>query len=301
MLLARLSARPSGHLRYLSTRAAVAEYPEILDLSFEAKRQRKKDVLAKRIQTLPTVEEKVMALNMKKYFGYKCIMLNDEKLPYNSLPMIQYSTRTKFNETGEELPEFYTQFNATAGECLPGIKQRIEDAIFFELECHKQAFDLTSADLTEKEKRNILSSAVVNQIHRIVMSSLASRCEHLSQVDTDSDPVHEAFWFVGGIEPLTIVQNIRDGVEWQKKHKMDPVDRPFQYVGECYSITFPSESLYLTLIYSRKSPPRFATLETSSARRTCPPRQTRGYSPIHPGPTNIGLLHQLQTRCSSSG
>lgn len=240
MLLARLVTRPPlGRIRFQSTKAAVAEYsdeavyPEIQDLSYEAKQYRKKkELIASRIQALPTVEEKIMALNMKKYYGYKCIMLNDQNVPYNSLPFVQYSTRTKFNETGEDLPEYYSQFAATADVSLPDAKTKIEEAIFFELECYKQAFDLTSDDLTRKQKANVLSSAVVSQVHRVLTDLLAEQYQHLQKIDTDVEPVHEAFWMVGGIEPLPIVQKIRDGMEWQKKHKMDPVDRPFQYIGE---------------------------------------------------------------------
>lgn len=239
MLLARLrTCAPVGRIRCLSTQAALSEYteepkyPEILDLSFEARQYRKKkEVIAKRIQALPTVEEKIMSLNMKKYFGYKCIMLNDQTAMYNSLPFIQYATRTKLNETGEELPEYYGRFNAAAEKSLADVKTRVEEAIFFELECYKQAHDLTEVDLTVKQKADLLSSAIVAQVHRVVADSLASEHAHLKDIETDSDPVHEAFWMVGGIEPLTIVQKIRDGQEWQKPHKMDPVDRPFQYIG----------------------------------------------------------------------
>lgn len=250
MLLTRLGTRRPLGLRFQSTRAAIAEYteearyPEILDLSFEARQYRKKkEAIAKRIQALPTVEEKVMALNMKKYFGYKCIMMNDKTVLYNSLPMIQYATRTKFNDTDQDLPEYYAKLSEPAAQSLPDIKGKVEEAIFFELECYKQAHDMTEEELNSKQKARILSSAIVNQVHRVITDALADQFEHLRQIDTDVDPVHEAFWLVGGIEPLEIVQKIREGQEWQKKHKMDPVDRPFQYIGKlcnasCYRLTF---------------------------------------------------------------
>lgn len=227
-----------GPIRYLSTQTAAAEYtdqaqyPQIKDLSFEARRYEKKEVISKRIQALPTVEEKIMALNMKKYFGYKCIMLNDQTLHYNTLPFIQFCTRTKFNETGEDLPEYYGKFSGEAVEVLPTIKDKVEDAIFFELECYKQDHDLKSEDITPKQQVDILTSAIVSQVHRVLIDSLVDRVHHLSETEIDLDPVHEAFWMVGNIEPLTIVQKIREGVDWQKKHKMDPVDRPFQYIGK---------------------------------------------------------------------
>lgn len=235
----RLAARRPvlGHVRYQSTQAALADdepqYPVIQDLSLKARQYRqKKEVIAQRIQALPTVEEKIMALNMKKYFGFKCIMMNDQTALYNTLPLIQYATRTKFHETADDLPGYYARFNEGAQNHLPNVKAQLEEAIYFELECYKQEHDLTEADLNRKQKANILSSSVARQVHRVLVDSLAEQHQHLQQIDTDVDPVHEAFWMVGGIEPLTIVQKSREGVEWQKENKMEPVDRPFQYIGE---------------------------------------------------------------------
>lgn len=239
MLLIRHCRRISvvQRSRQLSTKAAVQEYtdtpqyPEILDLSFEAKRYRKKEVLAKKIQALNTVEEKLMALNMKKYYGFKCVMLNDHRFPYNSLPLVQYATRTVLNETGDQLPAFYRKNDAAVDKSCAEIKPLLEESLLYELECFKQSRDLKNEEITERQRASIMSSSLVQQVHRVIRNSLAGEVSHLQDIEVDVDPKHEGFWFVGGIEPLTVVQQSRDGCEWQKKHKKDPIDRPFQYLG----------------------------------------------------------------------
>lgn len=106
-------------------------YPPILDRSYKAKKIREYDSWHDKIKKLKTIEEKLLELNMPKYYGYKCIMLNDNKFPYNTLPLMQYSTKTNFNEV-DSLPDFYSQNNNKVDNFLSNIKSDIEDAICFE-------------------------------------------------------------------------------------------------------------------------------------------------------------------------
>ena len=48
-------------------------------------------------------------------------------------------------------------------------------------------------------------------------------------MDSDVDPRHDAFWFVGGIDPTKKVEKMRAGLKWSKQYAKDPVNRPFQY------------------------------------------------------------------------
>lgn len=229
--------------RSLSSVTAIKEYtdkpnyPPIQDLSFEARRYRKKEILAEKMRKLATVEEKQMGLNMPKYHGFKCIMLNDHRFPYNSLPFVQYVTRTVFHETDDKLPDYYRKNDSQVDVLAAGLKSVIEDAILFEMEDFRQKHDLRKDDLTKMARVDLMSSALVKQIHRVIASGVSKEVPHLAEADCDIDPNHEAFWLVGGIEPMTVVQQIRDGEEWQKKHKMDPVDRPFQYTGFIIKLT----------------------------------------------------------------
>lgn len=70
--------------------------------------------------------------------------------------------------------------------------------------------------------------------------------EHLAEIEVDVDPRHEAFWFVGGIEPPVSVVTKRKRTPWQKDRENEPVNRQFQYVGKpllTLRHRFPLESL----------------------------------------------------------
>lgn len=82
----------------------------------------------------------------------------------------------------------------------------------------------------EVESRN-RASRLVSQINRTLINGLAADSPHLSEAETDTDPRHDAFWFVGGIEPPERIRKIRQN-SWQKDFANDPVDRNFRYVGK---------------------------------------------------------------------
>lgn len=128
--------------RYQSTDAAVSEneekkvtvakravYPEILDLSRNASREREQIAWHEEVKKCRSIEEKLIKVNMPKYYGWKMMMLNDHSFPYNSLPYIQHYTRTQFEDG---LP---TEWNKHTTEELDaivnGIRDQIEDAILF--------------------------------------------------------------------------------------------------------------------------------------------------------------------------
>jgi small subunit ribosomal protein S30 len=85
--------------------------------------------------------------------------------------------------------------------------------------------------LTKFEIARAKSSGFVKQINRILVNSLGADNRHLYEADTDIDPRHEAFWFVGGIEPTKQVKAFRKKRDYLKRILDEPVDRPFQYVG----------------------------------------------------------------------
>lgn len=109
-----------------------AEYPPILDTSYEAKKVRKTLEGRERMKTISTIEEKLIEMNMKKYYGYKCLMLNEKTFPYNTLPYFQYATNTQLvredhkPKTPEDAKNVETFLNL--------IKADVQDAIEFELD-----------------------------------------------------------------------------------------------------------------------------------------------------------------------
>lgn len=98
----------------------------------------------------------------------------------------------------------------------------------------RKSFQLKSANIDSKEKERVLTSGLVKQINRILVNALGPDNFHLFELDVDVDPRHEAFWFVGGIDPPLSVKKMRKGIDWYKKYENCPVDRPFQYIGNPY-------------------------------------------------------------------
>lgn len=72
------------------------EYPKIKDLSFKSRKKDERLTWHEEIQKVKTVEEKMIKINMPRYYGYKVVQMNEASLPYNCLPAIQHYTRTLF-------------------------------------------------------------------------------------------------------------------------------------------------------------------------------------------------------------
>lgn len=105
-------------------------YPPIEDLSFQSKLRKKRTQWHDHIKALETAEEKLYALNIPRYYGYKTLMLNDNTFTYNCLPLMQHCTRTALHVDG--LPKNYENNQEKAAKFLTTIKSDIEDAILFE-------------------------------------------------------------------------------------------------------------------------------------------------------------------------
>jgi small subunit ribosomal protein S30 len=232
-----IAGPPLRHCRSLVTNALanqdeynrLAQYPEIKDTSIKARQEEKTRAYHEEVKQLKTVEEKLIKLNMPKYYGFKCIMLNDKKFPYNSLPLSQYACRTHF----EPLDNLSSLFSKSVQEKCATLKTRIvnelEEAIAFEANCRR-----SHSGLDEMEKNRRSNSSLIQQLNRTILNALAAEHPHTANVQVDLEPRHEAFWFVGGIPPLTIVQKNREGRKSQKDRAKEPLDRPFQYIGSPY-------------------------------------------------------------------
>uniref|UniRef100_A0AAG5D2G6 28S ribosomal protein S30, mitochondrial n=1 Tax=Anopheles atroparvus TaxID=41427 RepID=A0AAG5D2G6_ANOAO len=205
------------------------KYPPIQDLAYRARKKRVQESWHERIAKLSSVEEKLFEINMPKYYGYKVNLLTDEKFPYNIKPFVQYATRTSI-QSG--MPQCYEPLQEEATQLLERIRSQLEDTIGFEL-AGKSALGLR-ADLSAEEKEETVVRSLIVQLNRTITNALAEDYGHLADVETDFDPRHEAFWFLGGIYPPKLVRKIKEGEDWQKEHASDPYDRNMQYVGKPY-------------------------------------------------------------------
>ncbi|XP_070495949.1 large ribosomal subunit protein mL65 [Chironomus tepperi] len=211
-------------------RSDAVEYPVIEDVSTEAKRIKKKLEWREKIKRVPTIEEKIIELNIPRYYGYKCLMLENNDFPYNSMPFIQYVTKTEF----EQLPESIKDEKEAKkiDGFLELIKSDIQDALEFEIDAYKNSFEIDGAQkLTKEQIERAKVSRLVKQLNRVIVNALGADNRHLYEADVDIDPRIEAFWFVGKFIPPLNVQRFRKPRPHLKDYVNDPVDRPIQYVG----------------------------------------------------------------------
>lgn len=113
--------------------AAEPTYLPIEDLSWKAKWKRKRQVWHDKIKNLETVEEKLFEINMPRYYGWKSLILQEHRIPYDALSHAQHCTRTHIvKESG--LPAYYNHIISTEqlDRMVQAIKSDIEDNIIFE-------------------------------------------------------------------------------------------------------------------------------------------------------------------------
>jgi small subunit ribosomal protein S30 len=144
MLLLRLKTLPKNipSSRRLTTAfqqknadeySEVAEYPEIKERSIPILQANKQKVWHEKIQKIETIEEKLIEINLPKYYGYKCLMLDNKTFPYNTLPFFKYVTKTEFVEAESHVPK--TEEEAKKIEnCLNVVRSEVLDAFEFELD-----------------------------------------------------------------------------------------------------------------------------------------------------------------------
>ncbi|XP_058823399.1 large ribosomal subunit protein mL65 [Topomyia yanbarensis] len=232
--------RNTAGLRYQSTRALAKredeytdrpEYPPIYELSFKAKKKREAAQWHDKIKQLSSVEEKLFEINMPKYYGYKAHMITDQKFPYNVLPLAQYATRTHLIEG--KLPQTYDKMSEISKSLLDEIRGEVEDVLGFELHGYRRQ-ELSKENMSPEKREEIVTSALLKGLHRVLTNNLSSVYAHMNELEVDYDPRHEAFWFLGGISPPSLVRKIKEGIKWQKPYANDPYDRKMQYVGQPY-------------------------------------------------------------------
>lgn len=87
-------------------------------------------------------------------------------------------------------------------------------------------------DLTEAEKDRQNSLKISTDINRVMMNALYANVKHLNETMVDLEPRHEAFWFVGGLEPIKDWKTGKDN-KWacEAMKEISRCDRPFQYEG----------------------------------------------------------------------
>ncbi|KAI8035585.1 28S ribosomal protein S30, mitochondrial [Drosophila gunungcola] len=269
--------------------SAEPAYPEIQDPSFKARKQRDASEWHEEIRKVPTVEEKLIKINMPRYYGYKVVDFNDSKIPYNALPLTQHYTRTVLEDlpqaTGsgsQAVKEEGDKPSEDAG--FKAVREDVIEALEFAHDYYKHLEKLPNAGQPSAvEQERTLTQIIVEQLNRALLQALSEQHKHLDEVEVDYNPRHEAFWAVGGVDPPKNVQNSKKGREWQKEDANQSVDRLVQYTG----------APYLSLRHRKqllpwKTPAESEDIELSKQvpRFKHDPR-TLGYSTKHQHATNV--------------
>ncbi|XP_063368268.1 large ribosomal subunit protein mL65 [Cydia amplana] len=208
------------------------EYPPILDVSKEGVKLRKREAKNEKLKNLKTVEEKQIALNLPRYYGWGSVMLTEDKVPYNALPMVKSYTRTHF-VAQDKLPDLYAEVAPAADGVVAEIKSLVEDAIAIEHEGLQRKFTPNDTIKTvEHQNEDALAKNIARQVNRIISNNLSDKVPHILPAQVDYDPRHEAFWFVGGVHLSRRVIRKRAEFPWQRDKLLEPKNRTVQYLGK---------------------------------------------------------------------
>lgn len=229
MSVARINVRylrkTLTHPRYYTTATSPIEdeytktpqYPKILDLTRFHVRKRERQDHNGNIKAVKTVEEKQIKLNMPKYYGFKCFILSEEDIPYDNLTLTQHITKTHLI-VNDQL-SFAESFDGNVD--FKSLRDDIEEVLILGYEGYRKSIDIEEKRLTNVQSENMLSSILVQQIHRAIFTNLMSNYPHLQNTQMDIDPRIESSWFVGGISDTGEAENDR-GIN----------DKVFHYAGK---------------------------------------------------------------------
>ncbi|XP_013140448.1 PREDICTED: 28S ribosomal protein S30, mitochondrial [Papilio polytes] len=255
-------------------------YPPILDMSLQGRKLRERQSVHEKIKNLNTVEEKQIALNMPRYYGWKCVMLNENRVPYNALPLVQCYTRTHFKPVNS-LPDVYSETNPLAEQVVKETKSIIEDIIAVESESVKYIHNNSQEKSEEQLKEENITKNIVRQINRVICNKLADKLPHIFSAQIDYEPRHEAFWFVGGVDvPQSVIQ-WRKRFNWMHDRLDENIDRPVQYIGTPHLAVRSQLPLKPILPYEEATNPDFKVPKFTYVPESI------GYSIEHRHGTNI--------------
>ncbi|XP_059478935.1 large ribosomal subunit protein mL65 [Neocloeon triangulifer] len=219
-------------LRPMSTSANPEEYsqepqyPPIKDITWRGRRKDEAEAWHEKIQNLDTVEEKLIEINIPRYYGWKCHMLTEGDIKYNTLALHQHITRTHLVNG---LPAIYNsnEIEAAAQQHAAEIKSEFADTLAFEW--NRQS-DL-SEDASPREMEKVRTQRIMESLNSILISNLRKHLPHLKDVVVDPQPRLEAAWNVGGFELEQKTKNLFELKDDFKPLLTWPRDRRFQYIG----------------------------------------------------------------------
>ncbi|KAK9506160.1 hypothetical protein O3M35_008145 [Rhynocoris fuscipes] len=214
----RFSSLPSNEY------SASPKYPTILDLSPKETRKRERNEKYEKYNNLHTVEEKLFALNLDRYYGWNSLILREHAYPYQFLPFVKFITRTYSVEVNQDL--FHKILNVDIDQCkleAVQLRKHLQDAIIFELKGKRNT--------PKSESKDDVSKRVLETVNSEILSCLSNKYPHLLHTMVDYEPRLEAFWMVGSFEPSEDVYQERKNKKVDDEELNSTVDHWIQYFG----------------------------------------------------------------------
>lgn len=116
----------------VGTHSTDSNYPPILDPSPTEVYKRERDAKLDKMKRLGTVEEKLIGINMPRYYGWSSIVLQEGNYPFNFMPFVQHITRTDF-QTTEMFPFPQSHDESHVKNVIKIIRPQLQDALLMEL------------------------------------------------------------------------------------------------------------------------------------------------------------------------
>lgn len=110
----------------------VVKYPPIEVIDDKTKKQKEDQNYYDLIKRQKTIEEKQIAINMPRYWGWKCFVIEEEVVPFDGLNFMKHVTKTHVKKL-DNLPNYYDKLSEKAAVISKQVKQNIEDAIAYQL------------------------------------------------------------------------------------------------------------------------------------------------------------------------
>nr|XP_045598316.1 28S ribosomal protein S30, mitochondrial-like [Procambarus clarkii] len=221
----RLTLCPGRHYQHAAAQSEYTEtpeYPPILDTSRKARKLREATEWHDKITRLPTVEQKMMEMNMPKYYGYWSCRLHDNHPRLLGEEFVQYATRT---HVVRRLPHHYHSDLTLEAQRLGAL---ITDQVHHLIDLHFNGRINRKMEITSRANELHHTKNFLLGLHRIIVSSLPSTVQHIKESMVDIQPRVEAFWLLGGIEPDVMLKKSRRNNKFLKEFENDLINRPVQ-------------------------------------------------------------------------
>lgn len=209
---------------------SVVKYPPIEKLDERTQKQKEDQKFYDLIKRQNTIEEKAIAINYPRYWGWKCFIVEEGTVPFNGLDFMKHLTRTHLIKI-DHLPNYYDKLNKKAANISKQVKENIEDSIAYQLSIrHKKS----NIELSPLEQEKEVTEIIIYELNKTILNNLSTDEWHLKNIQVDYAPRIESFWQNKSIKETFVKKQNKDGIPIERvpeEYEDRPSDKYFQYIG----------------------------------------------------------------------